>query len=226
MVRLDYTAQSIERYIFEQYQALLIDWIPKGASIAIAVEYKFAYFLSGHENIVLKIGSAVPPDSIAYKVIEKRKKIDAVMDNSLFDTPYYAIGYPIEINGLASALVIVLPPLFHNEKLEAYQFLTGKQDEDWVPVPINEISHIESLQKKTWFYRKGESFSTQVPLKELQTRLPDQFIRIHRSFIININFIERITRDIASNFVIILKDGSELPVSQSYVNTVRKVLEF
>lgn len=223
---MDHSTQSIKRYIFEQYQALLTDWIPKGASIAIAVEYTFTYFLSGHENIALKIGSAVPPDSIAYKVIETRKKVDAVMDNSLFDTPYYAIGYPIEINGLPAALVIVLPPLFHVEQQETYQFLTGKQNDDWVPIPINDISHIESLQKKTWFYRKGESFSTQIPLKDLQTRLPDQFIRIHRSFIINIYFIERITRDIASNFVIILKDGSELPVSQSYVNTVRKVLEF
>lgn len=223
---MEHSTQSIERYIFDQYQALLTDWIPKGASIAIAVEYTFTYFLSGHENISLKIGSAVPPDSIAYKVIETRKKVDAVMDNSLFDTPYYAIGYPIEINGLPAALVIVLPPLFHVEQQETYQFLTGKQNDDWVPIPINEISHIESLQKKTWFYRKGESFSTQMPLKDLQTRLPDQFIRIHRSFIINIYFIERITRDIASNFVIVLKDGSELPVSQSYVNTVRKVLEF
>ena len=223
---MEESTHSIERYIFEQYQNLLADWIPSGASIAIAVEHTFVYFLSAHENIALKVGSAVPPDSIAYKVVETRKKIDAVMDNSLFETPYYAIGYPIEINGLASALVVVLPPLFHVEKLEAYQFLTGKQKEDWVPVPINEISHIESLQKKTWFYRKGESFSTQVPLKDLQTRLPDQFIRIHRSFIINIYYIERITRDIASNFVIVLNDGSELPVSQSYVNTVRKVLEF
>lgn len=223
---MDHSTQSIERYIFEQYQTLLSDWIPNGASIAIAVENTFVYFLSAHENISLKVGSPVPSDSIAYKVIETRKKIDAVMDSSLFDTPYYAIGYPIEINGLASALVIVLPPLFHVEQQKTYQFLTGKQNEDWVPVPINEISHIESLQKKTWFYRKGESFSTQVPLKDLQTRLPDQFIRIHRSFIININFIERITRDIASNYVIILKDGTELSVSQSYANTVRKVLEF
>lgn len=223
---MDHSTQSIERYIFEQYQTLLSDWIPNGASIAIAVENTFVYFLSAHENISLKVGSPVPSDSIAYKVIETRKKIDAVMDSSLFDTPYYAIGYPIEINGLASALVIVLPPLFHVEQQKTYQFLTGKQNEDWVPVPINEISHIESLQKKTWFYRKGESFSTQVPLKDLQTRLPDQFIRIHRSFIINIYFIERITRDIASNYVIILKDGTELSVSQSYANTVRKVLEF
>lgn len=218
--------QAIERHIFEQYNSLLMDWIPKGASIAIAVEETFYHFLSGHENIALKIGSTVPTDSIAHKVIQTRKKIDAVMDNSLFDTPYYAIGYPIEIQNRPAAIVVVLPPLFHLEKQETYQFLTGKQKDDWVPVPIEEISHIESLQKKTWFYRKGESFSTQIPLKGLQTRLPNQFIRIHRSYIINIFFIERITRDFASNYIVILKDGSELQISQSYLNSVRKILEF
>ena len=217
---------NINKDLLEQYKTILEDWIPSNASIAIAVKDTFVYFGSGSHNISLEVGSTVPADSIAYQVLQTRKKVDAMMESSLFETPYYAIGYPIEINGLAAALVIVLPPLFHVEQQQTYQFLTGKQNDDWVPVPINEISHIESLQKKTWFYRKGESFSTQVPLKDLQMRLPDQFIRIHRSYIINIYFIERITRDIASNFVIVLKDGNELPVSQSYVNTVRKVLEF
>jgi len=215
-----------ERKIFDQYKSILGDWIPNGASIAIAVEDTYVYFASGNENISLKVGSAVPKESIAYKVLQSKKKVDAIMDNSLFETPYYAIGYPLNIENRNSALIIVLPPLYHVEKNKSYKFLTGKQNEDWVPVPIQEISHIESLQKKTWFYRKGETFSTQVTLKELQTRLPDDFIRIHRSYIINILYIEKITRDLTSNFVVSLKDGTELPVSQSYLSIMRKVLEF
>ena len=216
----------IEQTVFEQYCTLVSDWIPKGSSIAIAVEYTYMYFLSGHENIALKVGSPVPPNSVAYKVVESRRKIDAVMDNSLFDTPYYAIGYPIEIQGLPSALIVVLPPLFHAKKADAYQFLTGKQQEDWVPVPINDISHIESLQKKTWFYQNGEPYAIQIPLKDLQLRLPDQFVRIHRSYIINIHYIERISRDMASNYIVTLKDQNELPISHSYVKNVRTILLF
>ena len=144
----------------------------------------------------------------------------------MFETPYYAIGYPITIFGELGALIVVLPPLFKVEGPNLYHFLTGKQGEHWFPVPIDQISHIESLQKSTWFYKDGEQYKTTVTLKELQTRLPSTFIRIHRSYIINLNFIKKITRDLTSNFLIQLKDGTELPISQSYINHLRTILEF
>lgn len=217
---------EVEKSVLEQYKIILEDWIPSDASIAIAVNDTFIYFRSGHHNFSLTIGSPVPKNSIAYKILHEKKKIDAVMDNSLFDTPYYAIGYPITIDGQLGALVVVLPPLFKVEAPNLYQFLTGKQQEDWFPVPIEQISYIESLQKRTWFYSNKQQYKTVVTLKELQTRLPSTFIRIHRSYIINIIFIKKITRDLTSNFIIHLKDGTELPISQSYINQLRSILEF
>ena len=211
--------------LFEQYRDILMDWIPSGASIAIAIEDKFVYFASGHKNISLEIGSSVPTDSMAYRVIHERKKIDAIMDSSLFNTPYYAIGYPVNINNQNAAIIIVLPPLFQQDKKEELQFLTGKVLDDWVPVLINDISYIESLQKKTWFYRNAEQFKTNITLKELQTKLPRHFIRIHRSYIINIHFIARISKDFSSNYIVYLQNGTELPISQTYINTVREALQ-
>lgn len=154
------------------------------------------------------------------------KKTDAILDNSLFDTPYYGIGYPIYIQNKPAALVIVLPSSFTAKRAEPFQFLTGKQEEEWNPVAINKISHIESLQKKTWFYVEGDQYKTSITLKELQLRLPSYFIRIHRSYIVNIHFIKKMARDLTSNFIVTLIDGSELPVSQSYLNDLRSALEF
>lgn len=217
---------EIEKSILNQYKIILEDWIPQDASIAIAVNSSFIYFSTGHHHFSLKVGSAVPKDSIAYKVLQTKQKVDAVMENTLFETPYYAIGYPILVNGEQGALVVVLPPLFKVKSSDMYQFLTGKQMEDWVPISIDQISHIESLQKRTWFYSKGEQYKTAITLKELQTRLPNNFLRIHRSYIINIYYIKKISRDLTSNFIVHLKDGVELPVSQSYINNLRAVLEF
>ena len=217
---------TIEKEILEQYKAILEDWLPEGASIAIAAEDTFIYFKSGHHKISLKVGASIPPDSVAHKVLQTNKKVDAVMDSSLFETPYYAVGYPISVNGVRGAIVIVLPPFFKASPANSYRFLTGKQNDEWSPIPIEQISHIESLHKKTWFYKQGEQYKTTVTLKELQLRLPDIFVRIHRSYIINIYFIQRIYRDITSNFVIKMKDGSELPISHSYLNDIRHILEF
>lgn len=217
---------NVNKDVLEQYKTILEDWIPSNASIAIAVKDTFVYFGSGSHKISLEVGSTVPTDSIAYQVLQTRKKVDAMMESSLFETPYYAIGYPITLNGEGGALIIVLPPLFKIEEPAKYKFLTGKQDEDWIPVAIEQISHIESLQKRTWFYKDREQFKTNITLKELQTRLPEIFIRIHRSYIVNIYFIKKISRDITSNFIVKLKDGTELPISQSYLNEIRSVLEF
>lgn len=210
----------------EQFKIILEDWIPKNASIAIAVDQTYIYFSEGEHFLHLEVGNEVGENSIANRVLQTRRKTDAVMDDSLFDSPYYVIGYPIFLKEKPAALVIILPSSFSKPPRETYRFLTGKQDDDWSPVPIEEISHIESLQKKTWFYMNGNQYKANVTLKELQTRLPNIFIRIHRSYIINIHFIKKITRDLASNFVIVLKDGSELPVSQSYLSNLRNILEF
>lgn len=217
---------DFEKDLIQQYKIILEDWIPTSSSIAIAVHDTYVFFSSGHDQIKINVGEKVQESSIAHKVLTTRKKIDAIIDDSLFGTPYYGIGYPIEIAQQRAALIIVPPPNFIKAKQGPYQFLTGKQKEDWIPVPIHEINYIESLQKRTWFYVNGEQFKTTITLKELQTRLPNIFIRIHRSYIINIHYIKKISRDLSSNFLVVLKNGIELPISQSYINNLRAVLEF
>lgn len=223
---MDTNELNFEKEVLQQYKIILEDWIPASSSIAIAVNDTYVFFFSGHYQIKLAVGEKVKENSIAQKVLTTRSKTDAIMDHSLFDAPYYGIGYPIKIAQQHAALVVVLPPNYIKAKQGPYQFLTGKQNEDWTPVPIHEITYIESLQKRTWFYVNGEQFKTTITLKELQTRLPSIFIRIHRSYIINIHFIKKITRDLSSNFLVILKNGTELPISQSYINHLRSVLEF
>ncbi|QPQ33609.1 LytTR family DNA-binding domain-containing protein [Lysinibacillus sp. JNUCC-52] len=217
---------SLQKDISQQFITMLQDWIPPNSSIAIAVKNSYIYFHSDSHNIHLETGRQVEPGSIAAQVLQTKKRTDAILDNTLFGTPYYGIGYPIHIQDTLAALVVVLPSTFTVQKLEPYQFLTGKREEEWNPVAIEKISYLESLQKKTWFYVEKEQFKTSITLKELQMRLPPFFIRIHRSYIVNIHFIKKMARDLTSNFIVTLKDGTELPVSQSYLNNLRNALEF
>lgn len=217
---------EITRETLTQYVAILGDWIPKDAAIAIAVGDRYIYYAEGTQDTQLMEGQLVIAGSIADKVISKGLKVDKVMDNTLFGSPYYGIGYPIVLQGEPGALLVILPSNYHVLKQEPIRFLTGKQEEEWFPVAIEEISYIESLQKKTWFYVANEQFSTNYTLKDLQLRLPKTFLRIHRSYIVNIPSIQRISRDITSNLVLTLRDGTELPVGQTYMVDVRKKLGF
>ena len=219
----------IEKYsdgILESYCTILSDWLPDGASIAIAVNDTFIFFASGHANISLRVGSKVPENSMAFRVISERKKIDAIMETALFDTPYYAIGYPIQIQAQPGALIVVLPPLYKPQQ-NVLEMLIGKDEQDdYIPILVQDIQYFGSLQKKIWIYRNKNQYKTTITLKELQTRLPSNFVRIHRSYIVNLKYITRISKDFSSNYIVYLKNGVELPVSQSYIHNLKTALEF
>lgn len=209
-----------------QYCSLLKDWIPKEASIAIAVGETYIHYAIGAHDVFLENGTKIKKGSIADQVISKRKKVDAVIDQELLGTSYYGIGYPIDFLGEPAALIIILSPNHPEAKCEPLRFVTGKQHDEWAPISIDQISHFESLNKKNWFYVDDEQYKTNLTLKELSRRLPDFFLRIHRSYIINIHAISRITRDFSSNLIIIMKNGTELPISNSYINEVKRILQF
>ncbi|MFD1926795.1 LytR/AlgR family response regulator transcription factor [Sporosarcina siberiensis] len=215
----------MENKELNQIKTILEDWIPKDASIAIAVKGRYIHYSAGIPNIHLSKGETVKEGSIAEMTFKKNCKVDALVDDSVFGVSYYGIGYPIHVKDEPGVLVVILPPS-HFLKNEPLHLLTGKHEETWCPVPLEHISHIESLQKKTWFYAANKTYSAIHTLKNLETRLPNSFLRIHRSYIVHIPFIQCISRDFSSGLVIKLKDGTELPVSQTYVNHVRKRLEF
>ena len=106
------------------------------------------------------------------------------------------------------------------------KFVTGRLEDEWMPVAVSTIAYFESYNKKNWFYLDNEQYQVSLTMKELSERLPEEFIRIHRSFIVNIHNISKISRDVTSNLVIVTRSGDHLPVSQSYVADLRKVLEF
>ncbi|ARK26315.1 LytTR family transcriptional regulator [Sporosarcina sp. P37] len=217
---------DVPKKVLHQYATILEDWVPKDASIAIAVAERYIYYEPGMHDIHLKEGQNIQTGSIAEATIREQRKVEVVMDNSLYGMPYFGIGYPIEVQEEPGALIIILPPNFHVLKRDQLQFLTGKKEDEWFPIPLDQVSYIESLHKKTWFYTAGESYNTSFTLKDLQLRLPRCFLRIHRSYIINMNSIEKISRDFSSNLVIKLVNGTELPVSQTYVTEVRSMLGF
>src|SRR5690554_3951864 len=79
---------------------------------------------------------------------------------------------------------------------------------------IKDIVHCQSDRNYTYFYlNDGRKVFTSRTLKDYEDTLclPD-FIRCHRSHIININYLERYDR--GDGGTIIMKDGTEIPLSR------------
>lgn len=99
-------------------------------------------------------------------------------------------------------------------------FLYLKVDRKTVKVDVNDILWIESLKDYVKVALKDRTFVTKQKISILEELLPeDNFLRIHRSFIISVPMIESFN----SNTVEIA--GKELPIGRNYKNECQRRLK-
>mgnify|MGYP003482474128 CR=1 FL=1 len=65
----------------KRYSNLLEEWIPKEASIAIAVKDQYIYYYAGEHDLQLQEGQKVQPGSIADLVFKNGCRTEAVLDS-------------------------------------------------------------------------------------------------------------------------------------------------
>lgn len=82
---------------------------------------------------------------------------------------------------------------------------------------IRDIYYIEAVNGICEIHCKKEIFPSDLPLHIIQDGLPSQFIRIHRSYLVNIFYIRKIYR-----YEIILSNQDRIPVPEKKFNQVRE----
>ena len=83
-------------------------------------------------------------------------------------------------------------------------------------IPVEKIDYVEAQDDYVCFVTEGKKFLKQTTLSELEKELaPDRFVRIHRSFILNIERLSKIELYAKDSRVAILTDGSRLQVSRA-----------
>lgn len=106
------------------------------------------------------------------------------------------------------------------------RFLVKVGDEILV-IPEAEVLCFQAEDKYVNLVTEGRSFITDFTLKELEQRLdPERFVRIHKSTIIALRRISRISKWFQGEQIVILDDkaGTRLKVGRSYVDAFRERL--
>ncbi|MCB0706570.1 MAG: response regulator transcription factor [Saprospiraceae bacterium] len=93
-----------------------------------------------------------------------------------------------------------------------------KDGTKWIQVQIKELTHIKSESNYVILYSKEKQIMSLMNLKDLENDLPDYFVRVHRSFIVNTKLIEYITSEEISI------PGKIIPVGATYRNVVKNLL--
>ncbi|WP_343729200.1 LytTR family transcriptional regulator DNA-binding domain-containing protein [Duganella sp.] len=93
-------------------------------------------------------------------------------------------------------------------------------------INAEKIEHIEAQDDYVQIRSEGKSYLKNQRMSELEEQLDaGQFLRVHRSYIVNIAFVDRIEQATKDSHVAILKDGSRVPISRSGYQKIRAVVQ-
>ncbi|HFB54673.1 MAG TPA: LytTR family transcriptional regulator [Hellea balneolensis] len=70
----------------------------------------------------------------------------------------------------------------------------------------------------------GRTILHTASLNELEETLPAIFLRVHRSYLVNLMFVDALSRDPSGTGTLSLTEGSEIPVSRRILPRIRKAL--
>ncbi|SEL52721.1 LytR/AlgR family response regulator transcription factor [Parapedobacter koreensis] len=92
-------------------------------------------------------------------------------------------------------------------------------------ITVNQITHLKADKDYTWIHTiNGESYLSGNGIGQLERKLnPEYFIRIHRSYIINIDYIQALYRDISKLFVA-LPNAIEINVGRNYMPAIKELM--
>ena len=99
----------------------------------------------------------------------------------------------------------------HTEASVEEEFIYIKSERKYIRLFFNDIKYIKGLKDYVMIYSKKEKMMTAMNIKTINSHLPAHtFVRVSKSHIININFINAVELDF------IHLDGEEIPLGRTY----------
>ena len=83
-------------------------------------------------------------------------------------------------------------------------------------IPVDKIDYVQAQDDYVCFRSEGKDYLKEQTLGETEASLdPKAFVRIHRSYLLNLTRLVRVDQDERENRVAVLTDGRRLPVSRA-----------
>lgn len=83
-------------------------------------------------------------------------------------------------------------------------------------IPVSKLDYAEAQDDYVALASQGKKHPKQQTLSNLEASLdPDNFIRIHRSYVVNLERVSRLEPFAKDSHIVILNDGTRLPVSRA-----------
>jgi two-component system LytT family response regulator len=92
-------------------------------------------------------------------------------------------------------------------------------------IPVSEIDYVEAQDDYVGLHSGGKEYLKQQTLAEMEAALdPNRFVRVHRSYVVNLERLARIEDAGSDARSAVLSDGTRLPISRSGYARLKKLL--
>lgn len=114
----------------------------------------------------------------------------------------------------------------HDEKLGILDRIVVKSGRKIQVIPVKSIHYIESQDDFVMIYCEDGHFMKQKTMKFFEQHLDGQkFVRIHRSYLLNISSISEIQQYEKESWIVLTKQGAKLKVSKAGYNNLKDKLK-
>ena len=94
-------------------------------------------------------------------------------------------------------------------------------------IKIEKITRFVAKEKYVEFYTaKEEKYLTELSLKKLQERLPDDFVQVQRGIIVNISYVKEFRKYLRGKYILVLDDtnSTRVETGRSFADTVKGLI--
>ncbi len=101
------------------------------------------------------------------------------------------------------------------------RFLVRKLGAEFL-IAVRDIEWLEAAENYVNLHVGGRVYPLRSTMTAIQVRMdPQRFVRVHRSYIVNLDFLVRIEPTDAGDAQLLLKDGTRIPCSRRYRQALR-----
>lgn len=208
--------------------ALVREWAQQSGTDVSVCEFPTAEaFLFEYEDLVpdLVLLDIEMPGmngvALAKRLRERNKLIQIIFITGFSE--YIAEGYEV------AALHYLLKPVSPEKLFSTLDRALEKQETDGrkivfetsaetVQLLLYEIRYIEVIKNYITVYAEG-SYTVKRTLKEIERELDERFLRVGRSYIVNLHYVSRVTRS-----EIFLRGGESVPLPRGAYETVNRAI--
>lgn len=105
-------------------------------------------------------------------------------------------------------------------------YFFGKQEGREKRISADGIYYVESVNKKTFLYTEDAVWESPLSLREIEVQTePFGFVRISKSFVVNLYYVEEIQNDFEMRMRLLLENKERLIVNRHYRKLVRAGIE-